>query len=165
MPSDMYPLYLPSLSEREAVADALSRAGIGCDQNDLELFDSAWAGEDVSFEIHNDNKIVMSSLSDIRKNILDVVGPMDTTHNTGTVRVNLKDGANTATLTAISTAQHSPPGTGRDPNGLKYTSGGEYAADLVKDESGVWRIKKLVLRVVWTQGDSSFIWSKSEAAV
>jgi hypothetical protein len=114
--------------------------------------------------MHNDTKSVMSGLSDIRKNIFDIVGPMDTTHSTATVRVNLKDGADTATLTAISTAQHSPPGKGRDPNGPKYTSGGEYEVDLIRDESGVWRIKKLVLRIIWTQGDPSFIWPKSEAA-
>ncbi|KAK3301122.1 uncharacterized protein B0H64DRAFT_382665 [Chaetomium fimeti] len=162
--SDMYPHYLPSLSERDAIADALYRTTIGCDHNDTELFNSAWAGEDVSFEIHNDNKIVMSGLSDIRKNLFELVGPMDTTHNTTTVRVNLKDGADIATLTAVSTAQHCPPGMGRDPTGPKYTTGGEYSVDLIKDDSGVWRIKKLVLRIVWTQGDPSVIQPKSEAA-
>ncbi|KAK4033441.1 hypothetical protein C8A01DRAFT_40104 [Parachaetomium inaequale] len=162
--SDMYPQYLPSLSERDAVADALYWAAIGCDHNDAELFNSAWAGEDVSFEIHDDNKRVMSGLSIIRKNILEIVGPMDTTHNTAMVRVNLKDGADTATLTAISTAQHSPPGMGRDPTGPKYTTGGEYSVDLIRDESGVWRIKKLVLCIIWTQGDASLMRPKSEAA-
>jgi hypothetical protein len=162
--SDIYPQYLPSLSERDAIADALYRAAIGCDHNDAALFNSAWAGEDVSFEIHDDNKRVMSGLSVIRKNILEVVGPMDTTHSTSTVRVNLKGGADTATLTAISTAQHCPPGMGRDPTGPKYTTGGEYAVDLIRDESGVWRIKRLVLRIIWTQGDPSVVWPKSEAA-
>ncbi|KAK3311652.1 SnoaL-like domain-containing protein, partial [Chaetomium strumarium] len=143
--TDMYyPQHLPSLSEREAVADALYRAAIGCDHNDAELFNSAWAGEDVSFEFHEDNdKRVMSCLSAIRKNILEIVGPMDTTHNTSMVRVNLEDGADTATLTATSTAQHCPPGMGRDPTGPKYTTGGEYSVDLIRDESGIWRIKKL----------------------
>ncbi|KAH6843236.1 hypothetical protein B0I37DRAFT_384023 [Chaetomium sp. MPI-CAGE-AT-0009] len=163
MSRDMYPLYLPSLSEREAIADALYRGVIGCDHNDTELFNSAWAGEDVSFEIHGDDKKVMSGLSVIRKNILEIVGPMDTTHNTAMVRVNLKDGADTATLTALSTAQHCPAGMGRDPTSPKYTSCGEYSVDLIKDESGIWRIKKLVLRVVWIQGDPSLVWAKSEA--
>jgi hypothetical protein len=162
--SDMYPQYLPSLSDREAVADALYRAALGCDQNDAELFNSAWAGEDVSFEYHTDDKKVMSGLSVIRQNIFDIVGPMDTTHHASMVRVNLKDGADTATLTAVSTAQHCPPGGGRDPTGPKYTTGGEYAVDAVKNESGVWRIKRLVLRITWTQGDASFMQPKSEAA-
>jgi hypothetical protein len=144
----MYPQHLPSLGERDAVADALYRAIIGCDHNDVELFSSGCAGEDVSFEIHNGDKRVMSGFSDIRNNILERVGPMDTTHNIAMVRVNLKDGADTAAATA--TAQHCPPGTGRDPIGPKYTARGEYEVDLIRDDSGMWKIKKLVLRIVWT---------------
>ncbi|KAI9152379.1 hypothetical protein HJFPF1_09609 [Paramyrothecium foliicola] len=160
--SEMYPQYLPSLGERDAVADALYRAAIACDRNDAELFNSAWAGEDVSFEIHDDNIRAIPGLSMIRKKILEKVGPMDTTHNIGLVRVSLRDGATTATLTATSTAQHSPPGIGRDPTGPKYTVGGEYLVSLIKDENGVWRIKKLVLNVIWTQGDASLMGPKAE---
>lgn len=79
--SQSYPLSLSSLTEREAIVDTLYRAIIGCDRHDLELFTSAWAGEDVVFEIHDDEKRVMPSLSLIRTYILDRVGPMDTTHN------------------------------------------------------------------------------------
>ena len=162
--SDMYPQYLPSLSERDAIADALYRVAIGCDRNDVQLFNSGWAGEDVSFKIHRDDETVMSSLAVIRENILDIVGPMDTTHNVTMVRVNLRDGADTATMTAMSTAYHSPAGMGRDPTGPEYIAGGEYLANLIKDGSGVWRIKKLVLRVIWTQGDPSVVWPESQAA-
>ncbi|KAH6649342.1 hypothetical protein F5144DRAFT_552682 [Chaetomium tenue] len=162
--TDMYPHYLPSLSERDAIADALYRVAIGCDRNDVQLFNSGWAGEDVSFEIHRDDETVVSNLSVIRENILKIVGPMDTTHNVTMVRVNLKDGADTATLTAMSTAHHSAAGMGRNPTGPKYIAGGEYLADLTKDGSGVWRIKKLVLRVIWTKGDPSVVWPESEAA-
>lgn len=148
---------LPSLTQRESIADALYRAAIASDHHDTTLFDSAWAGEDVSMEIHDSNKRVLQGLSLIRTNVLDRVGPMDTTHNISMVRVNYEDGADTASLTATSMAQHAPSGTGRDPNGSKYTVGGEYAVDLVKDEVGGWRIKKLVLNVVWTSGDASLM--------
>ncbi|KFX95246.1 hypothetical protein V495_04880 [Pseudogymnoascus sp. VKM F-4514 (FW-929)] len=155
--SQSFPQTLPSLSQREAIADALFRAAIGSDHHDSELFLSAWAGEDVSMEIHDDNKRVMQGLTLIRTNVLDKVGPMDTTHNISMVRVNYQDGADTASLTATSMAQHAPSGTGRDPNGTKYTVGGEYSVDLIKDEAGVWRIKKLVLSVIWTSGDASLM--------
>ncbi|ETS76100.1 hypothetical protein PFICI_11487 [Pestalotiopsis fici W106-1] len=108
-------------------------------------------------EIHDDNKRVIPNLSLIRTHVFDKVGPMDTTHNISMVRVNLEDGADTATLTATSLAQHAPPGKGRYPTGPKYTVGGEYSVDLVKDEAGVWKITKLALNVVWTLGDASLM--------
>ena len=148
---------LPSLSPHEAIIDALYRAAIASDHHDSALFESAWAGEDVSMEIHDDKKRVLQGLSLIRTMVFDRVGPMDTTHNISMVRVNYQDAADTASLTATSTAQHAAPGTGRDPNGIKYTVGGEYAVDLVKDEAGVWKIKKLVLNVIWTSGDASLM--------
>jgi hypothetical protein len=155
--SQSFPQILPSLSPREAIADALYRAAIASDHHDFTLFNSAWAGEDVSMEIHDDNKRVIQGLSSIRINVLNKVGPMDTTHNISMVRVNYQDGADTASLTATSTAQHASSGTGRDPNGTKYTVGGEYSVDLVKDEAGIWKIKKLVLNVIWTSGDASLM--------
>jgi hypothetical protein len=155
--SQFFAQTLPSLSHREAIADALYRAAIASDHHDSALFDSAWAGEDVSMEIHDNNKRVLEGLSLIRTNVLNRVGPMDTTHNIAMVRVNYQDGADTASLTATSTAQHAPPGTGRDPNGTKYTVGGEYSVDLIKDKADVWKIKKLVLNVIWTSGDASLM--------
>lgn len=155
MSSQYYPVALPALSPREAIADALYRAAIASDHHDIALFESAFAGEDVSMEIHDDQKRVLEGLTMIRTIVLNRVGPMDTTHNIGMVRVNYQDGANTASLTATSTAVHAPPGTGRDPAGPKYTVGGEYSVDLIKDEAGLWRIKKVVLHVIWTSGDAS----------
>jgi len=109
-------------------------------------------------EIHDDNKRVLQGLSLIRTTVLDKVGPMDTTHNISMVRVNYQDGADTASLTATSMAQHASSGTGRDPNGTKFTVGGEYSVDLIKDEvGGVWKINKLVLNVIWTSGDASLL--------
>jgi hypothetical protein len=152
--SQYYPQNLSSLSEREAIADALYRAAIASDRHDNELFDSAWAGEDVSMEIHDDQKRSLDGLSLIRKMVLNRVGSMDTTHNISMVRVNYKDGADTASLTATSTNQHCPPGTGRDPSAPKYTVGAHYSVDLIK-ASDMWKIKKLILNVIWTSGDAS----------
>lgn len=115
--SPFYPPSLSGLSEREAISEALYRAAIGSDYHDAELFSSAWTGEDVSMELHDDNKRVLPNLSLIRTHVLDKVGPMDTTRNIGMVKVNVKPGADTATLTATSTAVQSSPGKGRDPEG------------------------------------------------
>ncbi len=153
--SQSYPLSLSSLSQREAIIDAVNRALIGCDRFDTLIFNSAWAGEDVVFEIHDREKRVFEGLSSIHTYVFDKVGPMDTTHNISAVRVDVQDGADTAHVTATAMAQHCPPGRGKEPDGPKYTVGGQYFLDLVKDEAGQWKITKWVLNVIWNQGDPS----------
>ena len=150
----MEPSSLFTLSPREAIVDALSRALVGCDNHDADLFNSAWAGEDVSFTINGADKRVLPSLTIIRTHVLDRVGPMDTTHSISNIPVVAKDGANNALVTATSMAQHCPPGRGKEPDGPKFMVSGEYSADVIKVD-GIWKLKDCALRVVWTQGDPS----------
>jgi len=151
-----HPHTLTSLTPREAITDALYRALIGFDRNDIPIFNSAFAGEDVTFELHDGQKRIVNGLSTIRTLSLEQVGPMDTTHMISNVRVDFKDGADTASLTAYALAQHCPPGKGKEPDAPKYLVGGEYWIDLMRDEmDGQWKIKKWVLDVIWRQGDAS----------
>ncbi len=116
----MDPSALNLLSPRDAIVDALSRALVGCDNHDAELFNSAWAGEDASFEILGADKKVLPNLNMIRMHVLDRVGPMDTTHSISNIRVTSKNGADdTAFITATSMAQHCPPGRGKEPDGAQ----------------------------------------------
>ncbi|KAK9364976.1 hypothetical protein V1509DRAFT_634657 [Lipomyces kononenkoae] len=146
------PHVLTYLTEREAVADALYRSIIGFDSYDVSMFDSAWV-PDIIFDL---NGTVFNGPDAIRTHVLDLVGPMDTSHTVSNVRVDVKPGATTASLTAYALAQHCPPGKGTDPNGPKYLTSSRYFLDLVKDESdGLWKIKKFMMKVIWTQGDRS----------
>jgi hypothetical protein len=151
-----YPDTLTGLTTREAITDALYRIIIGFDRHDILIFNSACAGDDVAFEIHDgDEKTKVSGTSTIRDTVLAAVGPMDTQHIISNVRVDVKEGANTASLWAYAMAQHCPPGKGRETDGPKYLVGGEYALDLVKDDGdGLWKIKKFVLKIIWKQGDA-----------
>ncbi|KXL51491.1 MAG: hypothetical protein FE78DRAFT_135696, partial [Acidomyces sp. 'richmondensis'] len=80
----------------------------------------------------------------------------DTSHMISNIRVDIKDDANTASLTAYALAQHCPSGRGKEPDGPKYLVGGEYFIDLLKDEEdGMWKIKTWILEVIWRQGDRS----------
>ncbi|KAL1859959.1 hypothetical protein Plec18167_006430 [Paecilomyces lecythidis] len=152
-----YPQVLSSLTPREAITDALYRAIIGFERYDVPLFNSAFANEDVYLEMRAGDEIrAMQGLSNIKAQVLDHIGPMDTTHMLSNIRIDVKDGADTASLTAYALAQHCPPGRGREPDGPKFLAGGEYWIDLAKDESdGLWKIKKWVLDIVWRQGDAS----------
>ncbi|KEY63858.1 hypothetical protein S7711_10045 [Stachybotrys chartarum IBT 7711] len=150
------PHILTSLTTREAIIDALGRALSGVDRNDVDLFNSAWAGSEASFEIDDGEKKVLPSLDFIRTHVFDKVGPMDTTHSVSNIRVRVDDGAAVASFTACSMAQHCPPGRGKEPNGPKYLVAGEYSADVIKDnEDGVWKLRKCALKVSWVQGDLS----------
>jgi hypothetical protein len=151
-----YPHILHSVTPREAITDAIYRVLLGLDRYDISIFNSAFAGEDIIFELRDGNTRTITSVSAWRKEILDHIGPMDTTHMISNVRVDIKEGADTASLTSYVVAQHCLPGTGRDPNSPKYLVGAEYFTDLVRDDTdGLWKIKKWVVDTIWSQGDAS----------
>ncbi|KAJ5851331.1 uncharacterized protein N7529_010716 [Penicillium soppii] len=156
----LYQSSLPDLNTKEAIADALYRATIGFDRNDIKVFESAMT-EDTSFEINpgpNDPRSLINGLSTLKSSVFDHVGPLDTTHMITNVRVNHRAGEKTASLTAYALSQHCPPGRGAEFAGPKYIAGSEYWIDLVQgDGDGLWKIKKWVIDVIWRQGDPSVI--------
>ena len=150
------PLTLTSLTPREAIADALYRAIIGFDRNDIPFFNSAFAGEKVTFAIKGDDSRTAHDLSTVRNTTLAHVGPMDTTHMISNIRIDVQDEADTASLTCYALAQHFSVGKGQEPGSPQLLVAGEYAVDLVKDEDdGLWKIKKWISDVIWRQGDRS----------
>jgi hypothetical protein len=149
-----HPHTLTSLTDREAITDALYRAVIAFDSNDVSLLNSAFITKesDVIFDF---NGSVINGLDAIRTQLFNFVGPMDTTHMINNVRVDLQDAASTASLSAYALAQHCPPGKGNEADGLKYLAASEYFIDLVKGCDGQWKIKKWAMKIIWTQGDAS----------
>jgi hypothetical protein len=70
------PHLLTPLTEREAVTDAVYRAIEGFDNNDVSIFDSAFSGQNVVFDLNGN---VINGTDTIRTGIIAKVGPMDTT--------------------------------------------------------------------------------------
>jgi hypothetical protein len=68
------PHILSGLSDREAITDALYRAVLGFDRNDVSILNSAVVGQDVVFDL---NGSISNGLDAIRTNVLEFVGPMD----------------------------------------------------------------------------------------
>ncbi len=146
------PIVLSSLSRREAIIDALYRIVLGLDTNDAAMFHSAMT-QDMIFDL---NGTVLAGLDVVDEKILRPIGPMETTHTISNVRVDAKDGADTATMTAYAMAQHCRQGEGSDPAGKKLMTGGLYYFDLVEDkQDGLWKIKKWSVKLVWRDGDRS----------
>ncbi|KAH7310309.1 hypothetical protein BKA65DRAFT_518827 [Rhexocercosporidium sp. MPI-PUGE-AT-0058] len=94
----------------------------------------------------------ISGLPAIRAQVFDFIGPMDTTHVLSNIRIDVKDGADTASLTATAINMHCPPGRGGDPAGPKFLAGTRYNVEFVEVE-GEWKVVKWVINVVWRQGD------------
>lgn len=148
------PAALQSLSVREAVTDAIYRAVLGLDTDDIALFDSAFA-PDGKFEIVG-RPVKGQGHDELHKSVFNFISELDTTHFISNVRVEVKDGANTAYMTASALAQHYRPGEGNKPDTKRFLAGSQYWMDLVKVETeGLWKIADWKSKVVWSEGDSS----------
>ncbi len=72
------------------------------------------------------------------------------------ILIDVKYGADKASITAYALALHCPPGRGKEVDAPKYLVAGEYQMELVRhDEDGLRKVRKWVLGVIWKQGDSS----------
>jgi hypothetical protein len=151
-----HPDTLTSLSPREAITDTIYRATLAFDRNDATLLNTAFVLDHASV-IFDFNGTLLHGLDAIRTQLLNLVGPMDTTHLISNVRIDLQAGGNEAQLNCYALAQHSLKGEGMNGTGRKYLAASEYWIDLVKVErqSGVWGITKWVMKTIWTQGDAS----------
>ena len=74
------PHVLTGLTEREAITDAIYRAILGFDHNDVAIFNTAFIRNEEAF-VFDLNGRIFNGLESGRKNILAHVGPMDTTHS------------------------------------------------------------------------------------
>lgn len=144
-----------TLAPHEAVADALHRCVLGIDSNNRALFESsclqteemAWTGNGINIS-------GWTAINDFFSKLFVLV----TTHNISSIRVDLKDGASEAHLTAHAISYHVRPEDAFKPEDTSYTASSLYDIDLVKDAGdGLWRIKRWGANVLWTTGDRSVL--------
>jgi hypothetical protein len=145
-----------SLSDREAIPDALYRSIFGLDSNDKTIFESAWH-QDAEFIF--DGTPPIQGLAAILDTTFQYIGVgLDTTHMVSNVRIDLKDGADTAKMTAHALAQHYRKDEGLKPGATRFLTGNMYWVDLIKDKSdGLWKMTKFDMKVIWSEGDASII--------
>ncbi|MCJ1436259.1 hypothetical protein MMC27_005637 [Xylographa pallens] len=143
----------PSLTSREAIADALYRFVIGMDTNDIALFDSAFT-QDARWEF---NGRVVEGLKAVHTDCYEAtISKLDTTHFVTNIRIDVIDGGSKASMSALYLAHHYRGGTGRVPGATRYIMGGMYFANLVKDDmDGLWRINIFKMKGIWSEGDRS----------
>ena len=151
MPVQPLPISLAgSLTDREAIADALYRAVLAFDHADEALLRSALT-EDISAEMPG--VVTTNGIQEVKEAVYDRVSKLDTTHFLSNVRVNVESDT-TAKVSCSAMAQHCPTGQGMDPSSRKFTSGALYFANVVKVDE-LWKIKNWKAQMIWFDGDRS----------
>ncbi|KAJ6088814.1 hypothetical protein N7486_009376 [Penicillium sp. IBT 16267x] len=144
------PAALPSLTTREAITDTLHRAVLPFDTHDKALLESSFLPDAV---LDLDGR-VLNGLDEICTQCYDFVSKLDTTHFISNVRINLVEGASTASMTASALSQHYRPNTGKTPGATNFMGGSLYYLDVVRDDTdGSWKIKSWRMKIIWTTGD------------
>ncbi|KAH7381390.1 hypothetical protein DE146DRAFT_773161 [Phaeosphaeria sp. MPI-PUGE-AT-0046c] len=83
-----------------------------------------------------------------------------TTHITSNIRVELKDGANTAFMTAHAIAYHVLPEDALKLEDTSYTASCLYYIELLRDKKDdLWKMKHWELKVLWSTGDRAVVHS------
>jgi hypothetical protein len=149
------PVTLTALSPREAVADALYRCLLGIDSNNRDLFESGCLKNESMTVIAAPFTIEgWTAISEFFLRVFVLV----TTHVTSNIRIELKDGADTAFMSAHALAYHVRPDDALKPEDTSYTASCLYFIDLVKDSNdGLWKIKRWEIKTQWTTGDRAVL--------
>ncbi|KAF1957988.1 hypothetical protein CC80DRAFT_491298 [Byssothecium circinans] len=134
------PVTLTALSPREAVADALHHCVFGIDSNNRDLFESACLKtESMTFVAGPTTIEGWTAINEACLKLFDLA----TSHVTSNIRVELRDSADTAYMTANALSYHVRPDDALKPEDTSYTASSLYFIDLVKDSNdGLWKIKK-----------------------
>ncbi|KFY04593.1 hypothetical protein V491_09301 [Pseudogymnoascus sp. VKM F-3775] len=149
-------LVLPGLTPREAIADALHRSVVGIDSNNREILESGL--------LKNEEIVVIAGPVTVQgwpavSEFFDTVFKLTTTHVTSNIRIEVEDGADTASMTAHAISYHVKPEDALKEEDTSYTAACLYDIDLVKDgNDGLWKIKKWILKILWTTGDKAVLY-------
>ena len=146
---------LISLSPREAVADALHRCVLGLDSDDRDLFESACLTNESMMFIGGGFALEgWTAINEIFERVFTLITP----HVISNIRVQLKDGQDTAFLTAHAISYHVRPDDALKQEDTSYTAGSLYSINLVRDgDDGLWKIKRWEIKVLWTTGDKAVL--------
>lgn len=150
-----FPTFVPGLTDREAIADAIFRYMAGIDDNDAALLSSAFT-EDAVFDLTSfgDPAALFHGRKPITDHLLRSVGGMDTLHQMTNQRIWISEAEGTAKVLAYALAQHKRVGEGTDYAAEELLLGSRMMVDAVrvKEEEGRWAIQRFVIKGAWGRG-------------
>ena len=146
-------------SDRYEIADALHRYAFGLDHGDADSLASALT-EDCVFDFTPAGRKLKLDFSRLtgRQCILDAVlpliGPLDTSHTTSNLQIEISD--DSATLSAYVMSQHFMPREGSRRGSENALLMNRYDCELLRDGQK-WRFKRLTIDNAWAQGDPEIL--------
>jgi SnoaL-like domain len=145
--------------DRYEIADTLHRYCFGLDHGDPDslasaltedcLFDFRPAGAKVgiSFPALNGREAIVG-------NVLPLIGPLDTSHTTSNLQIEIS--GDSATLSAYVMSQHFMPRQGSRRGSEHALLMNRYDCELVRDGQK-WRFKRVTIDNAWVQGDPEIL--------
>jgi hypothetical protein len=155
MPLDIshHPTQLTGLTPREQITDVLLLACLAIDHNNRALFISCFSTTTPPSMVF-DNSPCPGAESCADK-VLGAVGQLDTQHLVSNIRIDIREGGQTAWLGCNALNQHMRAGEGlKEGEKQKSLSGQFYEIKFVKEEGG-WKIEQWVFKVIWREGTNA----------
>jgi hypothetical protein len=145
--------------DRYEIADALHRYCFGLDHGDADSLASALS-EDCVFDfrpagkkLHLDFPLITGRQA-IVESVLPLIGPLDTSHTTSNLQIEISD--DSATLSAYVMSQHFMPREGSRRGAENALLMNRYDCELVRDGEK-WRLRRITISNAWAQGDPEIL--------
>jgi hypothetical protein len=144
---------------RYEIADALHRYAFGLDHNHADSlasvltencrFDFTPAGKKLGIDFP-----VIAGRQAIVEKVLPLIGPLDTSHTTSNLQIEVNE--NAATLNGYVMSQHFMPREGARRGSDFALLMNRYDCDLVR-EGNKWRFSRITIDNAWMQGDPEIL--------
>ena len=145
--------------DRYEIADTLHRYAFGLDHGDPDSLASALT-EDCLFDFRpagakvGINFPALNGREAILANVLPLIGPLDTSHTTSNLQIEIS--GDSATLSAYVMSQHFMPRQGSRRGSEHALLMNRYDCELVRDGQK-WRFKRVTIDNAWVQGDPEIL--------
>jgi hypothetical protein len=146
-------------TDRYEIADALHRYAFGLDHGDADSLTSALA-DDCVFDFTPAGRKLkldfprLTGRQAIVDAVLPLIGPLDTSHTTSNLQIEISD--DSATLSAYVMSQHFMPREGSRRGSENALLMNRYDGELVRDGQK-WRFKRITIDNAWAQGDPEIL--------
>lgn len=148
------PRSLTLVTDREELADLVTRCALSFDVNDRELFLSVWTTSDPGNVDATVAGVTTKGVDELCRKCFDPVGPMDTHHSIASIRVDIHEGGNTAQITCATLAQHFRAGDAfkNTPGADNFFVGSMHDFRAMKEKDGVWKLNAWTLEPKFAHG-------------
>ncbi|ETN38576.1 uncharacterized protein HMPREF1541_06613 [Cyphellophora europaea CBS 101466] len=151
---------MAAIRPKQDAIDLILQFMYAIDTNDRTLLESSLHA-DVVYDQSGLEKVTgmpMPPIKGLRATadlLMGSVGRMDATHHVTNFRVQTLSPDDALEIKCYSISYHYRLGEAIVPDKEGFIAGNEYTSEVVKDDSGQWKLRKFAIRVLWCKGDLS----------